>query len=444
MWRSPRGARLAVAPLVLLAPSLLSPAAPAADVPLTLDEAVRLAVTRNERALASGERLAAAEARVSKAKAFFFPDLSAKGSYVRRASTVVSGLSDSDLSPQRLDVLTASATARQVLFDARALPLYRAARSDRDAARLEASEDRRSVARDAATAFLQTLALEQAAAAADRRAQLAAESLADARARFEAQIVGSNDVTRAALEQATADREKVRARNDVETALLALSNLLNAPLSGDLAPPRELLAEAEAGAPAADALVDEARGRRLDVAAKVKRAEALRFAAQEPMSRFYPSVTARADYGFTNDLGPAGRQTSWTWGLDLTWSIFDSGIRFADKAEREALARAASLDAKAQARAVELDVRTALASLGNARAAVQQANVALEAARKNAAETTTLYREGLSTAFAVADANQRLFEADVALVRERLGLALAVVDLRAARGLDPLGKEPTP
>ena len=74
----PPGARTLRVPLLLL--SLLSAGvARSDDAPLTIDEAVRLAVTRNERALASGERLAAAEARVTKARAFFFPDVEVSG-----------------------------------------------------------------------------------------------------------------------------------------------------------------------------------------------------------------------------------------------------------------------------------------------------------------------------------------------------------------------------
>ena len=49
----------------------------------------------------------------------------------------------------------------------------------------------------------------------------------------------------------------------------------------------------------------------------------------------------------------------------------------------------------------------------------------------------------LATALAVADANLRLFEAEVDLARARYGVGVAFLGLRAARGLDPLGKEPS-
>jgi outer membrane protein TolC len=65
----------------------------------------------------------------------------------------------------------------------------------------------------------------------------------------------------------------------------------------------------------------------------------------------------------------------------------------------------------------------------------------VETGRKNAEEVTTLYRQGLAGALTVADANIRLFEAEVALARARYGLGLSLLNLRTALGLGPLGQE---
>lgn len=444
MRLTPPGARLLTVPLLLLLPFATPSRAEDLRPPLTLEEAIRLAVSRNERALASGERLEAAEARVSKARAFFFPDVQAAGNYTRRPFERTSTVGGQEVVLSKRDAFSSSVTARQVLFDARALPLWRQARSDRDAASLEAAEERRLVAFEAAAAFVRTLGADQVAGAAERRVELARKNLEDARARFEAQITSSNDVTRAELELATAEREATRARNDEETSRLSLANLLVSDVPEELEVPQSLLATADRERPAEEELVNRARERRLDVAAGMKRAEALHFWAKEPMNRFLPSLVARADGRWTNEGGLNARNTTWTYGLDLSWSLFDSATRFADRRERSANARAADLNAQARERAVELEVKSALASLDNARAAVRQAAVALEAARKNASETTTLYREGLANALAVADANQSLFEADVALTNERYGLGAAVLDTWAALGLDPEGKEPLP
>lgn len=440
----PPGARISRVPLFLLLLALLPNVARSEDTPLTLEEAIRLAVSRNERALASGERLAAAEARVAKARSVFFPDVEASGVWTHRPYERTTTVGGDEITVSKYDAFSSTLTARQVLFDARAFPVLKQARSERDAARLEAAEQRRLVAFEASAAFLMTLGYEQVAAAADRRVELARQTLGDARARFDAQIASSNDVTRAELEVASAEREATRAHNEEETSRLALANLLVAPVPGRLEVPTRLLVPDEELGSGGEDLVERSRALRFDVAAQKMRAEALRYYAKEPASRFLPSLVGRADGRWTNEAGLSGRNTTWTYGIDLSWSLFDSAIAIADTRERKALARASALEAQQLERSVELDVRTAVANLANARAAVAQAGVALEAARKNASETSTLYREGLANALAAADANQSLFEADVARTRELYTLGAAVLDLYAAQGLDPEGKEPVP
>jgi outer membrane protein TolC len=73
---------------------------------------------------------------------------------------------------------------------------------------------------------------------------------------------------------------------------------------------------------------------------------------------------------------------------------------------------------------------------------LEQAERTAEIARKNGGETAELYRQGLTTAFTVADASAQLFDAEVALVRARYSMALALLALRRAYGLDPFGREP--
>jgi outer membrane protein TolC len=106
------------------------------------------------------------------------------------------------------------------------------------------------------------------------------------------------------------------------------------------------------------------------------------------------------------------------------------------------LASIADLEARALARQVDLDVQQAEVTLEESQAALRASTAAAEAARKNAAETTELYRQGLSRVLEVADASVRLFEAEVAQASDRLGLGRAFLDWRTALGLDALGKAP--
>lgn len=421
---------------------LLETPARGQDMSLDLERALQLALERNERAAQADQRSAAATARVHRARAFFFPDLTASGSYTRRAYETTRVVEGQRFTIQSRDALLGTATASLALFDPRAIPLYRSARRDEDAAQLQASEDKRLLQFEAADAFLITIGLEQVHAAAERRLEYATGALQDARARFDAGLVSSNDVSRAEVEAATAERVLTVARAGVEGAYLELGNLLDAQVAPPLVVPLALLEEAAAARPDTDTLAPTAVERRLDVAASRARAEALHFAAQEPLYRYLPSLGFAAQGRMTNERGLSGRDTDWSLGLNFTWPLYDGGERSAERKERLALAGVADLDVRAAQRRVDLEVQRAHVALRQAQEAMRAATTAVDAARRNAAEVTELYRQGLARALEVADAGLRLFDTEVALASERFGLGRAFLGLRAATGLDPLGRSP--
>ncbi|MCX6558162.1 MAG: TolC family protein, partial [Candidatus Aminicenantes bacterium] len=162
----------------------------------------------------------------------------------------------------------------------------------------------------------------------------------------------------------------------------------------------------------------------------------------QPSLKWLPSLSLSSQYRYTNEAGLTGKSTTWSAGLALNWSIFDGFLRFGEAKEYKALARLADLELQGASRRLALEVRDGLVKLTSQQASLKKALVALDAARKNAAEISELYRQGLSNALQVADANVSQFEAEVEVARQRNGLALALLNLRAAQGLDPFGKEP--
>jgi len=415
---------------------------PAAGEPLTLERAVTLAQERNEQALAAGERANAANARVSRARSFFFPELTVTGTYTRRLRETTREVGGEQVVLQKRDALDAVANARMALFDARGFPLYRAAKLDGRAAGLEARDVRRLVGFEAADAFLTTLNAQQVLSAAEQRLAFAQKSLADARARAEGGLASTNDVTRAELELANAEVELADAKGNADQSLLELGYLLVSPVQRTLAVPMALLEAAQRASPDVAPQLDEALARRLDLAAQRDRVAALQASAREPFARLLPSLGLSGNFFWTDEPGLNGRPTDGFLALDLTWELFDGGERYAERRERLALARAGRLELDATTRRVEVDLSQAQVGLSRARASLQQGELAVKVARRNVEETGELYRQGLASALAVSDANLRLFEAEVSLARARYGLGLALLDLRAALGLDPLGKEP--
>ena len=426
-------------PLAVL-PQLLN----AQDGGLTLEEAVRTALAKNEQSLAADARLSAADARVARARAFFMPSLNASGAYTRRPEEVTRTINGQRIVSQSLNALSGAATLNLTLFDSRSIPGLRQVRSEKNAEQASSAESKRLLAFEVSQAFLSSLNAEQVLEASRRRFEYARQNLASAKARYDAGLVSVNDATRAELEFATAEMGVTRIKGETETTYLELGYLLDDPgIAGRTLISPEFLVEAAAddGIPV-DTRIAEAQRRRLDLDALRWHAKAERALLMEPVLRWLPSLNLSSQYRYTNEAGLSGNTTTWNAGLSLNWALFDGFARNADYGEQKALVRVAELNVSSALRRVEIDVRNALVSLSSQRAVLKEAEVARGVAQKNATETTELYRQGLASALEAADANVRLFEAEVALVGQRYGLALAYLNFEAALGLDPFGKEP--
>ncbi len=422
----------------------LTPLPALQDRLLTLDEAVNLALERNERALATHEDVKAADARVARARSFFLPTITTTGIYQRRAYEVKRLVGDTEVVIQRYNGLSNTLGLNLTLFDARSMAGFSAVKAQRNAEVAAAAESRRQLVFEVSQAFLATLGTAQVQEASGRRLAFARQSLEAAKARYAAGLTSINDVTRAELEYATAEVGVTQVKGQVETSVLQLGYLLDAPdaVRGRLVVPEFLIEAASAEAANSEGLVEEALARRLDVGSLRWVASSQRALAREPMLRWVPTLSASGQYRITNEASFNNRTWNWNVGATLSWTLFDGLARYADNKERKALARLADLDVQAATRRVDVEVREALVSLENQRASIKQASVAHEVAKKNAVETAELYRQGLASALEVADANVSLFEAEVALVQERYGLGVAFLNLEAALGLDPFGKEP--
>lgn len=414
--------------------------APEADAgPLTLERAVELALERDERASIAGEQERIANARLWRARAFFFPEIGATANWTFREEERTATIGGEERVFQSRRGRQTNVVASLTLFDARAFPTWRAARRERDAARLDAADVRRGVAFEAADAFLAVLGIQGVREAAERRVKLSEDALRDARARFEAKIVGSNDVTKAELDLANAQRDLTRARGDAEIAREQLGFLVGADVPGELATPDALLEDARKAQPVEADLLAKL-DRRPDVLAAKRREEAARAIAWEPIARALPALAATATWRTTNEAGISGIEEDRWLGLTATWEIFDGGERYADRRERKALARIASLDRSATVRTARLAAERARVGLLSAQATLVAAQAAVEAARRNERETTALYEQGLASALEASAARVAMFEAEIALVREEYGLASAFLSVPAALGQDPFGR----
>jgi outer membrane protein TolC len=400
---------------------------------LRLEDAVQLAITRNERARISDLNVVVAEAAVERARAAFLPILSANANDTLNG-TVAAG--------QPNNIGTGAIVLTQPIVSAPSWPLYAQARALADAQRVQNVDDKRVLAFTAAAAFFTVLGAQGVVDAAERQVDNARSNLADTQARADAQLTSSNDVTRAQIDIASAEREAAADTGSADNAYVALAFVINAPATGPLVPPDATLKAAQAPLGALDALVASGVHRRPDVLVDQHLVTAARDFADEPLLRLVPTLglTATAA-GTTNPPATTRQWNSESAVANLTWTLFDSGVRYADKHSRDAQAQIADLNLQTLVRSVDAQIRSAAALLQSAQAAFRVGYQAMLASRQNVEETAILYRQGLAKAIELVDANDARFTAEVNYADTQYAMAEAYLNLRQALGLSALGTE---
>ena len=440
----PTGTIRRLSGIMILAAVLLPPTLSARNEVLTLEEAVKIALQFNERALTAGEELAAAQGLVIQARAAFLPTISTSGTYTRRPFEVTRQIGDTAMVIQSYNALSGTGSLNLTLFDANAIPTFKYYKDSRTAQEFSSAESKRQLSFEVGQAFLTTLSAAQVLQASKHRYEYAKQNLEAAKARFAAGLVSVNDVTRAELELASAEMSVIQGQGRADTTVLQFGNLLNdqdAAKKALVAPEFLITADASRFADT-ETMINDAQIRRLDLNALRWTAKAQKSLLLQSTLKWFPSLSFFTRGTYTNEAGLTGRNWNWNLGLTFSWSIFDGLLRNGEYKEQNALASIADLDVKAALRGVEINVRETEVSLASQRAALKQAEVALDVARKNEQETSELYRQGLASALEVSDATVSLFEAEVAQVNQRFNLGIAFLNLEAALGLDPFGKEP--
>ena len=242
-------------------------------------------------------------------------------------------------------------------------------------------------------------------------------------------------VLKADTEVVKRQSDLVRARAELERARLAIGILL-----GKATPVRVLPGSPPAGGVPtfSEGLVGEALGQRPEVAARAASIRAADAQALSARLRMVPQLSGSAAV-FASDMPyPTGKKDGWRLTIDATWPIFDGGTRGSKRAEAEAEGEGARAAAETQRLAIAQEVADAVRDLGVAserlRLAEQQADFAAEAA----ASAKRTFAAGVTGAFEVLDANDRLYQADVALAdaRGRLGIAGAALAKAVGRDFD--------
>ncbi|HEY8077205.1 MAG TPA: TolC family protein [Labilithrix sp.] len=407
---------------------------------LRLEDAVHLALQRNERAMKVPLRVEVAEGSVDRARDAFFPTLVANGAsqYNPDPAAKTPNITNNG-----------TITLSQPLLNPSAFPLYSQQKHNLESEKWGSMQDQRQLEYDTAKAFIQALTASAVLDSAKRKVDTAKQNLDATTARAQAGLTSTNDVTKAQLDLSSSQSTAATAQGNVDKAFVNLGFLVGQPVKPPLIPPDNTTKAAQRYEESQknqvktaldrrqDAL-KSAEDRRPDVRSLHEKNEGLRDSAAEPLWRLAPTVSASGQVRVVPDPLASEKAFTETISLNLTWTIFDAGLRYADRRTRLAQLRSGELDESLLRRSVENDVDTALAALRAAREAFKIAQEAVATAQKNIDETQILYKQGLAKALDLTDANQKQFDAEISRESTKLTMEQAYLDLRNALGFGPL------
>ncbi|HOQ46265.1 MAG TPA: TolC family protein [Bryobacteraceae bacterium] len=411
----------------------------AAQNPLTLQDAVRLALERHPSVEAGRSAVMAAEVKVAGARSGYLPRIGYSETWLRSNNPVVvfsSLLTQRQFTPANFEINSLNRPAALNNFQSQVVldqPIYDAGltRLGVKSANLERSmalEDERRIRMEliagVVRAYYGAVLARESLNVADEAVRSAEADLNRAQALRAAGMSTQADVLSIQVHLAAMKEQQIRRRADFEVALAALNETLGLPLSEqhELATvltrasiDEESLEAYEQGSLQAR---PEARQARFAVGLAETESAAARAA-------LLPQVFAHAGFEVDRQRFLNRGGANWLASISFRWNMFNGG---ADKARIDAasfgLQRARALENQAEAQ-IRLQVRRAYADFRSANQRIEVAEAAVSMAEESLRITKNRYEAGLSN---VTD----LLRNETALLESKTRLLAAVYDQRLA------------
>lgn len=459
--------------LTLTAAVLLSQSQPV----LTLEEAFRQAEAQNQDLLAARARLTQADEISRRAWAGYLPQLTANGTYTYNSAEASISLPTSyyirdvgqpqgpvfdptrepglDNPPgaqtsliqvpaefieaeiQPKHALSGTVQLSQAIIAPQLWSAIRNANLSERASQLSVENARREILFATAQLYYGAEGLREAMEVQERLLSVNRAREADAEVRFRVGTSTKVALLRAQIERARAEQDLQRTRNAYRGAKIALATMLAREADFEVARPA-----APPAPPGTEALLAAARSRP-DVEAARTNLELAEGNRTQVLLGYAPSIGAFGRYQLSNARGFTGEYGLMTVGAQLSWTLWDGGVR--ESQLREASARI--VENRHTVQGLELRAREAvnraLLDLESARTNVTTAVEQQKLARESADLVNASYQAGAATYLEVVDANAALTQAELNAINEELNVQLAVLKVAHAAGLfDPIRSNP--
>jgi outer membrane protein len=216
-------------------------------------------------------------------------------------------------------------------------------------------------------------------------------------ARFDSGLVVESDLLTAKVRMAGRQQELIRARNNLDLARAQLNTAMAVPVNSSFQP-AEALAERMLPVPVLQEVENQALTNRPDL----KRVQSEEAAQQQSVamakSSFGPRVNAFAGWEMDNPTFVAGGGgNNWLGGVEVQFDIFQGGAKRAELSRERALQERVTAMKQVASDGVRLEVRRAYYNLDSARQEIEVARATIDQAQESLRINQNRYDGGLTT-----------------------------------------------
>jgi TolC family type I secretion outer membrane protein len=411
--------------------------------PMSMFDAVRLALLQNSDILKAGSDLEATHGVVMQTRAVALPKVQAEAGYLYDAAADEFGFDGNGIS-RVTDQWNAGIRIVQTLYEGgRLRASLRSARLTREQSLLAYQTVVADTLLAVRTAYYDVLLAEQEILVQEASVKLLAQELENASRRFEAGAVPRFDVLRGEVAVANAKPRLIRARNTFRVAKNNLATVLGynipAHIWEDI--PMQLTGRLESDPVSVElpAALAQARARRPELAVLGKTEALAREGITLARAGGLPRLGVFAGYGGHNSRyvdsffeAVAGA----TAGVQLQWDLWDGNLTRGKVKEARAQHRRVEQDLEDVTRRVEQEVRTAYSTFLEAREVLESQRKNQEQADEALRLATARYEAGTGTQLDVLDAQTALTQARTTQIQALHGYAVARARLERAVGQD--------
>lgn len=422
----------------------------AAQVPaaqrLSLADAARIAAAQTAGVQSAQARVQQAQARVTQSRSALLPQISVNPNWTSHTLNSASFGFDFPSAPGQPPLLDPNGEiigpvklydfrgeVSQSLLDFGAAGKVRAARAAVTAADADVGIVAEQAATNAVTVYVRALRSDANLQARIADSTLAADLLAIARDQLTAGVGVALDVTRAQSQLAKARAQLITARNARDRSRLELSRALNLALDTPVELTDSLNSVALPDSINEQTAVDVALRTRPDIRAT----DAQLAAAQQQIAAIratrLPTIGVFGNDG-RNGLGLNHLLNTYTYGVQLTWPVFEGGRREGQTQEQEAVAHDIEIRRRDLRQQVAVDVRGAMLDIASAREQVEAARGRQRLAEQEVEQARERFRAGVAGNADVITALASLNAARTELIDALTAYQTARISLARAEG----------